>query len=85
MWIIKDQDNDRLRPLMDVEDAADKIELMMNGTYPDVEGAHEWIQQYDWANIANQWGELFEEAIAAPVIRYRPKQKMAVPSKKKRR
>jgi len=88
MWMIKDQDNDRLRPLMDVGDAADKIEMIMQGKLPDVEGAYEWAQKHDWKEIVKQWDSVCMEAIAAPVVRpyqaHKRQPKMAIPSKKRR-
>ncbi len=62
MWIMKELDNERLRPLMDVEDAADKIEMIMDGKKPDIEGAYKWAQGNSWANICKQWTKIFEKA-----------------------
>jgi glycosyltransferase involved in cell wall biosynthesis len=58
-WIMKENDNERLRPLMNVEKAADAIERVMAGEKPDVEGAYRWVKQLDWDIIALQWDKLF--------------------------
>ena len=65
LWIMKEGDNERLRPLMDVEDAADKIEAVMAGTLPDIEGAFKWVSDLSWSNICEQWEVIFEKAAIA--------------------
>jgi len=67
-WVIKDNDNERMRPLMDVEQTADTIEYIMNN--PDeaarrADKAYEWIQKTTWADVCKQWKDLFEEAKAS--------------------
>lgn len=62
MWIMKEGDNERLRPLMDVEDAADKIELIMKGKLPDTNAALEWVKKYSWENVGKDWKRIFERA-----------------------
>jgi len=67
-WIIKENDNERMRPLMSVEDAASAIEYIMNN--PDeaarrAENAYQWIQKTTWADVCKQWKNLFEEAKAS--------------------
>jgi glycosyltransferase involved in cell wall biosynthesis len=64
-WIIKENDNERMRPLMDVEQAANTIEYIMNN--PDeaarrADNAYEWIKKNTWTDICKQWKSLFEEA-----------------------
>lgn len=61
-WIIKENDNELMRPLMNVEKAADAIEHIKNGVLPDVEGAYQWLQQYSWDNVCKNWEKLFDEA-----------------------
>jgi len=69
MWIIKDQDNDRLRPLMDVAQAADLLIELKEGTLtPDIDGAHRWVTSLDWDNIASQWETIIDKASQSGVI-----------------
>jgi glycosyltransferase involved in cell wall biosynthesis len=64
-WIIKDNDNERMRPLMSVEEAADAIlyikdhpeEAQRKATL-----AHAWVQEHTWVSICKQWKSLFDEA-----------------------
>lgn len=57
-------DNERMRPLMDVERAADAIEAVMAGKLPDIEGAFKWATEHNWDNICAEWEKVFEEASA---------------------
>lgn len=66
MWIIKDQDNDRMRPLMNVSQAADRLIDIKNGKSPDVEEAYDWIKFYNWDNIVKQWDQLLDKVMAEP-------------------
>lgn len=67
-WIMNLNDNERLRPLMDVEDAASNIEKVMKGVLPDIEGAYEWVKSLDWADICEKWEVVFEQAALAARI-----------------
>jgi glycosyltransferase involved in cell wall biosynthesis len=67
MWIIKDQDNDRLRPLMDIKQAADRLIDIKNGKLPDVDGAYEWLKTHNWDNIAKQWDQLLDRVMEDPM------------------
>lgn len=58
------QDNERLRPLMDVDKAADAIEQLMDGRLPDIDGALEWAQNFSWENICKEWEAIFDKAAA---------------------
>jgi glycosyltransferase involved in cell wall biosynthesis len=69
MWIIKDSDNDRLRPLMDVKQAADRLIDIKNGILPDIEGAYEWVSNLTWDNIAKQWEDLIDKAHSEPLVK----------------
>jgi len=65
-WIIKENDNERMRPLMDVEAAADAIEFIKNN--PEevarrTENAYEWIQKTTWEEVCKQWEGVFHRAI----------------------
>lgn len=63
MWIVKEMDNDRIRPLMDVKAAADRIEEIMDGkNLTDVEGAYRWVRELDWSNVCQLWMTLVEQA-----------------------
>jgi glycosyltransferase involved in cell wall biosynthesis len=56
LWIEKELDNERLRPLMDVEDAAEKIGAIIDGKAPDTtEKAFEWATQLSWKKICERW------------------------------
>lgn len=66
MWIIKEQDNDRLRPLMDVQAAADRIEEIMDGkNLPNLDSAYQWVRNLDWSNICKQWITIVDTAAQA--------------------
>ena len=64
-WIIKENDNERMRPLMDVEAAAKAIQYIMH--YPEEaaqrsENAFAWIQKNTWEVICQQWLTVFKKA-----------------------
>jgi glycosyltransferase involved in cell wall biosynthesis len=56
------QDNERIRPLMNVERAADAVEGVMDGQLPDIEGAYTWARESNWDNICKYWIEVFAAA-----------------------
>ena len=58
-------DNERIRPLMDVKDAADNIEKLMNGYMPDIEQAYKWATKNTWEAICKQWEKIFDSAAEA--------------------
>lgn len=63
MWItLGAGDNERLRPLMDVDDAATKLEQIMDGIIPDIDKAYAWASQYSWSKICEQWQAIFDKA-----------------------
>lgn len=63
MWLtLGGGDNERMRPLMDVEDAADKLELVMDGKLPDIDNAYAWARQYSWEAICREWQAIFDRA-----------------------
>jgi glycosyltransferase involved in cell wall biosynthesis len=64
-WIIKENDNERMRPLMNVEQAADAILEIKNN--PDIatqkaQDAYDWVNQYTWKNICKDWADIFKKA-----------------------
>jgi len=64
-WIIKENDNERMRPLMDVVTAANTIKYIMDN--PDeaarrAENAHQWIEKNTWKEICKDWSSLFNRA-----------------------
>ena len=61
-WIMKEMDNERLRPLMNVEKGADAVERIINGDLPDIEGAYTWALEHNWDYIAKEWEAIFDEA-----------------------
>lgn len=63
MWIVKEMDNDRIRPLTDVKAAADRIEEIMDGkNLPNVNAAYQWVRELDWKNIVKQWINIIDVA-----------------------
>ena len=65
MWIIKDNDNERARPLMDVEKAADAILEIKNNpeeAQRRANNAYDWIQTYTWKNVSQDWIKIFKKA-----------------------
>lgn len=65
MWVVKEMDNERIRPLMDVEAAADAIEAIMDGKLPNIHAAYQWVRELDWEKIVPQWEAIWDEALAA--------------------
>ena len=66
LWDVKQLDNDRIRPLMNVEKAADAIEEIMDGkNMPNLEAAFQWVRELDWSKVSREWLELFAEATVA--------------------
>jgi len=64
-WIIKDNDNERMRPLMDVEEAAQTIKYIMD--HPEeaaerAEKAYEWVISHTWTDVCKQWLNVFNKA-----------------------
>jgi len=64
-WIIKENDNERMRPLMDVEEAAETIKYIME--HPEeaaerAENAYAWVKENTWENICKQWINVFNRA-----------------------
>jgi glycosyltransferase involved in cell wall biosynthesis len=65
MWVHKDNDNDRIRPLMDVEKAADAIlEIKNNAEEAQrrAENALTWIQENTWDIVCQDWVKIFNKA-----------------------
>lgn len=64
-WFVQANDLERIRPLLNVEKAADAIERIMNGEKPDIDAAYAWVQQYTWEAICKEWIALIDEAAEA--------------------
>ena len=67
-WVIKENDNERMRPLMDVSAAADAIEEIMNNpseAQRRAENAYEWVNNHRWVDVCKDWKSLFGEAKAS--------------------
>jgi glycosyltransferase involved in cell wall biosynthesis len=63
-WILKENDNDRVRPLMSVEEAADAIlDIKAGNNFDRVEKAYEWITQYTWEDVFKDWINIFNKAV----------------------
>lgn len=63
MWeMLGAGDNERLRPVMDVYDTVDKLELVMNGTLPDIDNAYAFTHKYSWKAICQEWERIFDKA-----------------------
>lgn len=65
MFNVKEMDNERIRPVMDVEQAADAIEEIMDGKLPNVEAAYQWVSQLTWPNIVKEWSNVLDIAAEA--------------------
>ncbi len=66
MWtMLGGNDNERMRPLMDVEDAASNIEKIIDGAIPDIDNAHAFAHKYTWQSICEDWQVIFDEAAKA--------------------
>lgn len=62
-WNWQQQDNDRIRPTVNVEKMAKAIlELKAGKRVPDIEGAYQWARKHSWENICKEWVDLFLEA-----------------------
>lgn len=68
LWIVKENDNERIRPLMDVEKAVDAIERIMDGDLPDIEAAYKWVRKLDWPDIVKEWETIIAEAAHAAEV-----------------
>jgi D-inositol-3-phosphate glycosyltransferase len=65
MWFsLGQQDNERLRPLMDVGQAVDALERIKKGDLPDVDAAQAWAQKYSWDEVCKDWQQVFDDAYA---------------------
>lgn len=62
-WVVRENDNDRLRPIVNV-DAFCKaiIELRAGKSKVNIDKAYKWVHKYSWENICKEWGDLFTEA-----------------------
>lgn len=69
MWDMKEMDNERIRPLVNVEKAADAVERVMDGDLPDIEGAYTWALEHSWDNICKEWIMLFD-AVQPNIVPY---------------
>lgn len=67
-FITKENDNERIRPIMDVEKAADAIQAIAAGKLPDIEGAYKWATALSWKNICSQWKEIIDRAAASNYV-----------------
>ncbi len=47
---------------MDVWDAANQIERIMEGETPDIDGAYDWALQYTWEEVCKKWQRIFDSA-----------------------
>lgn len=61
------EDNERVRPLTNVDDLVDKLEWVYKNKNSEVltnivERAFEWVQTISWESICKQWHELFQKA-----------------------
>jgi glycosyltransferase involved in cell wall biosynthesis len=84
MWVmLGGQDNERMRPLMDVEDAASNLEKIMRGQLPDIDSAYEFAHKYNWTDITQQWETIFDKA--ASEARIATRVGVAQPNREQRR
>jgi glycosyltransferase involved in cell wall biosynthesis len=65
MWIMKELDNERIRPLMDVKDAANKLFAIYNGTATDTtQKAYDWATKLTWQKLCERWITKIDAAAA---------------------
>jgi glycosyltransferase involved in cell wall biosynthesis len=64
LWSMAYNENDMRRPLVDIEDWADKLEEVYQGrgVGAKVNAAHVWALEHTWDIVCRGWVELFEEA-----------------------
>ena len=65
MWVIKDNDNERMRPLMDVEIAAQTLKHIMENrdeAAERAEKAYAWAMEHTWEEVNKQWKNVFNLA-----------------------
>ena len=63
MWKMDMNDNERIRPLMDVEAATDAIEDVMDGkNLPNLEAAYTWAASNSWESICKLWVQMIDGA-----------------------
>lgn len=52
---VQQNDMERIRPLMNVNKAADAIEKIMKGELPDIEAAYTWAKELEWKKLCKDW------------------------------
>ncbi|MDL2342330.1 MAG: glycosyltransferase family 4 protein [Patescibacteria group bacterium] len=67
-----DGDNNRLRPLMNVDAACNAIQQLVDGQKPDVEAAYLWAISQDWATITKQFERIIRKAVAPQAPAFTP-------------
>lgn len=65
MFTVQVNDNERIRPIMDVTAAADAIEAVMDGNGPDIEGAYKWATALSWERLCQDWIKIINRAANA--------------------
>ncbi len=60
-------DNDRMRPVTDVDDLVEKMEFVMDNkedVAKKTKSAYNWIKEYEWAGkkVGGEWIKIFKEA-----------------------
>jgi glycosyltransferase involved in cell wall biosynthesis len=76
-------DNNRLRPLMNVQAAADAVQGLQDGHLPDVEGAYTWAISQDWSVIAKQFEKIIRKAAERPKVQLNREQRRKLAKVKK--
>jgi len=63
-WVTKENDNDRIRPLVNVEKAADAIQEIMEGKNLErAQAGYEWVIDLTWENVCKEWVSIFNKAV----------------------
>lgn len=66
LYIMKENDNERIRPLMDVQIAAEAVAGLMDGTVTTaLEAAEAWTKLFPWDKITERWMGIIDEAVEA--------------------
>ena len=71
---VQPNDNARVRPITDVEDLADKMEMLVENRkayQPMVESAYQWVKQLVWEGdeVLGKWKLIFENAYKMALIK----------------
>jgi glycosyltransferase involved in cell wall biosynthesis len=62
-WIVRESDNNRIRPIVSVDKFAKAIlEFRAGKKVPNIDNAYDFAHKYTWENVSAQWGKIFLDA-----------------------